>query len=130
MKAIHSMTKGAIVLLLLFAAIGTIGWRSWVWWTTASAPPIAAGTPTKTVKLRILQGTSAQEIGRDLQAIGVIRSAAAWDVWARWLALKEPQGGFKAGVYQLSRTEPLATVATKIWAGDVVRLGYTIPEGW
>lgn len=130
MKAINSMTKGAIVLLLLLAAIGTIGWRGWVWWTAASAPPIATGTPTKPVKLRIPDGASAQEIGKDLQAIGVIRSSAAWDAWARWLAFKEPQGGFKAGVYQLSRTEPLAAVATKIWTGDVVRLGYTIPEGW
>ena len=130
MKVIQSMTKGAIVLLLLLTAIGTVGWRGWVWWTAASAPPIAVGTPDKPVKLRISQGTSAQEIGRDLQALGVIRSATAWDLWSRWLMFHERQGGFKAGIYQLSRTETLATVASKIWAGDVVRLSYTIPEGW
>ena len=130
MKAIQSITKGAIVLLLLLAAIGAIGWRGWVWWAAASAPPIATGASAKPVKLRIPQGTSAQEIGRDLQALGVIRSATAWDLWSRWLMLHEPKGGFKAGIYQLSRTEPLATVATKIWAGDVVHLSYTIPEGW
>jgi UPF0755 protein len=130
MKAIQNMTKGAIVLLLLLAAIGTVGWRGWVWWTAASAPPIAVGTPDKPVKLRIPQGTSAQEIGRDLQALGVIRSTAAWDLWSRWLMFHEPQGGFKAGIYQLSRTETLETVASKIWSGEVVRLSYTIPEGW
>ncbi|MBW4471251.1 MAG: endolytic transglycosylase MltG [Stenomitos rutilans HA7619-LM2] len=129
MKAKHSIVRGAIVLLLL-AAIGAAGWRSWAWWTAANAAPIAAGNPTKKVKLRVPQGTSAQEIGRDLQALGVIRSATAWDFWARWLMLHEPQGGFKAGVYQLSQTEPLTTVAAKIWSGDVVRLSYTIPEGW
>ena len=129
MKAIQGMIKGAIGLLLI-AAIGAVGWRSWLWWTTANTPPITAGTPAKTVKLRIPQGTSAQEIGRDLQALGVIRSAAAWDLWSRWRMLKEPNGGFKAGIYQLSPTEPLAAIVTKIWAGDVVRLGYTIPEGW
>lgn len=129
MKAIQGMIRGAIVLLLL-AAIGAAGWQGWRWWTVANAPPIAAGTPAKPVKLRIPQGSSAQEIGRDLQALGVIRSATAWDLWSRWLMLHEPNGGFKAGVYQLSPTEPLAAVATKIWTGDVVRLGYTIPEGW
>lgn len=129
MKAKHSIVGGAIVLLLL-AAIGVVGWRGWSWWTAANAPPIAAGTPTKTVKLRVPQGSSAQEIGRDLQALGVIRSTTAWDLWARWLILHEPQGGFKAGVYQLSQTEPLTAVAAKIWSGDVVRSSYTIPEGW
>jgi UPF0755 protein len=129
MKAIQGMIKGAIALLLI-AAIGTAGWRGWLWWTTANTPPIAAGTTVKPVKLRIPPGTSAQEIGRDLQALGVIRSATAWDLWSRWRMFKEPDGGFKAGVYQLSPTEPLASVATKIWNGEVIRLSYTIPEGW
>ncbi|XHX78103.1 MAG: endolytic transglycosylase MltG [Stenomitos frigidus ULC029] len=129
MKAIQGMIKGAIALLLI-AAIGAVGWRGWLWWTTANTPPIAAGTSAKPVRLRIPQGTSAQEIGRDLQALGVIRSATAWDLWSRWRMFQEPNGGFKAGVYQLSPTEPLAAVANKIWVGDVVRLGYTIPEGW
>ncbi|WP_219904708.1 endolytic transglycosylase MltG [Stenomitos frigidus] len=124
------MTKGVIVLLLLLAATGAIGWRAWAWWTAASAPPIASGAPDKPVKLRVPQGTSAQEIGRDLQALGVIRSATAWDLWSRWLMFHEPEGGFKAGIYQLSRTEALEDVATKIWSGDVVHLSYTIPEGW
>ena len=129
MKPIQSVIRGTIVLLLI-AAIGIVGWRGWLWWTTANAAPVAAGTPAKPVKLRIPEGTSAQEIGNDLQALGIIRSAAAWSLWSRWLVLKEPHGGFKAGVYQLSPTEPLAAVATKIWAGEVVQLGYTIPEGW
>jgi len=129
MKAIQRQTKSIVVLLLL-AAIAASGWRGWSWWTVATAAPITAGTPSKPVKLRIPQGTSAQEIGRDLQALGVVRSATAWDLWSRWLMLHEPQGGFKAGVYQLSRTETLAAVAAKIWSGDVVRLSYTIPEGW
>ncbi len=130
MKAIRGMTKGFAVLALLLAVIGAVGWRGWIWWTTMNTPPIAAGTPAKVVKLRIPQGTSAQEIGKDLQALGMIRSSIAWDIWARWLMVKEPQGGFKAGVYQLSPTESMPAIATKIWTGDVVRLSYTIPEGW
>ncbi len=130
MKAISGLTKGLIVLVLLLTAIGTVGWRSWVWWTASIAPPLAAGTAVKPVKLRVPQGTSAQEIGRDLQALGVIRSDTAWELWSRWLMFREPQGGFKAGVYQLSPTETLPAIATKIWLGDVVRLSYTIPEGW
>lgn len=44
--------------------------------------------------------------------------------------LRHPQGGFQAGVYQLSPTEPLQAIATRIWTGDVEHLSFTIPEGW
>jgi len=131
MKAIKSLPKRSIFLVIALAVLGMGGWQGWLWWLWAIAPPTSVTSTTqKVVKLEIPQGTSAQEIGRDLQALGVIRSAIAWEIWARWKLLKDPQNGFKAGLYRLSPTEPMTAIAAKIWQGDVVRLSYTIPEGW
>ncbi len=69
--------------------------------------------PTKTVKLKVPTGSSAQEIGQDLQALGVIRSTQAWSLWSRWLMLHNPEGGFKAGTYEFSKTEPMQAIAAE-----------------
>lgn len=124
--------KWSIVLVLVLAALSASAWQSWQWWTWASAAPVPQENQPvqKPLKLQISEGTSAQEIGRDLQALGVIRSSTAWDLWTRWLLMQEPEGGFKAGTYQISPTESLPAIASKIWAGDVVNLTITIPEGW
>lgn len=124
--------KWSIILVLVLTTLSVSAWQSWQWWTWASAAPVPqdANPAQKPLKLQISEGTSAQEIGRDLQTLGVIRSTIAWNLWTRWLLVKEPEGGFKAGTYQLSPTESLPAIASKIWAGDVVNLTITIPEGW
>lgn len=94
----------------------------------ASAVPEIA--EAKTVQFNIPPGTATQQIGRNLEATGLIRSADAWDVWARWLKWRDPQGNFKAGTYELSPNDSLATIATQIWQGRVVERSFTIPEGW
>ncbi len=86
--------------------------------------------PGKPIQLQIPAGTPAQHIGKDLEALGLIRSAMAWNIWARLLKLRYPSGGFKAGTYELSPTEPMKAIATKIWTGDVITLTFTVPEGW
>jgi UPF0755 protein len=123
---------GSVIWILILAGLGVSVWQGWQWWNWASAAPVPAGTPAtaKAVNLQIPQGTSAQEIGRDLEALGVIRSATAWNLWTRVLMLKEPQGGFQAGTYQLSSAQPMSAIAAKIWSGDVVHARFTIPEGW
>lgn len=132
MKVFQRVSKWSIVLLLALATIGISSWQGLRWWTQATAAPATAGGQSQktAIKLQIPEGTSAQEIGRDLQALGLIRSTTAWDLWARWLMMQDPQGGFKAGTYQLSPTDPLQTVAAKIWQGDVLTFTFTIPEGW
>lgn len=133
--AARRISKGLFYLVLLPATAGFCGWQSWRWWSWASAPPLATEARTVPVKeqavqLQILQGTPTQQIGRDLESIGLIRSAMAWQLWARWLSLRSPQGGFQAGTYELSPTQPLRSIATQIWLGDSVQSSFTIPEGW
>ena len=115
--------------------LGICAWAGWSWWRWSSAPSqsiasTAIETDAKIAQFQIPPGTAAQKIGQDLEAAGLIRSATAWDVWARWLEWQDPKGGFKAGVYQLSSAQPLAAIAEKIWQGQVVQRSFTIPEGW
>lgn len=117
--------------------LGICAWTSWAWWRSVSAPSqsIAASTAkqtaaTKGVQIEIPPGTATQQIGQKLAAAGLIRSATAWDLWARWLQWQDSKGEFKAGTYQLSPTQPLPLIAEKIWQGQVVQRSFTIPEGW
>lgn len=111
-------------------------WAGRNWWTSMSAPPqvmeasSVPETAQATIQFNIPSGTATQQIGRDLENAGLIRSADAWDVWARVLQWRDPQGGFKAGTYELSPNDSLEVIASKIWQGRVVQRSFTIPEGW
>jgi len=125
MQGFQRLPKRSIAFTLLLTVLGLIGWQGWMWWAWAIAPAAIRPMP-----LKIPQGTSAQAIGNALHEQRLIRSTIAWNIWARWLLLKQPQGGFKAGAYQFSGTESLPAIANKIWIGDVVHSSFTIPEGW
>ncbi|MDX2214112.1 MAG: endolytic transglycosylase MltG [Oculatellaceae cyanobacterium bins.114] len=128
------MSKWFFYLLLLPATLGLCGWQGWQWWSWASSPAMAVSempeTTDQRIQIEIPAGTSAQQIGEDLEAAGLIQSAEAWDLWTRWQSLRDRQGGFQAGTYELSPTDPLAAIATTIWQGAVIEQSFTIPEGW
>ncbi|MEG3845991.1 endolytic transglycosylase MltG [Microcoleus sp. herbarium19] len=133
-KGTPQVSKWLFYLALLPAIWGVFAWQGWAWWSWASAAPKIAETSTApgedAVSIQIPPGTSSQKIGRDLEAAGLIRSASAWNMWTRWLTLQNRDGGFKAGTYELSPTQPLSAVADKLWKGEVVQQSFTIPEGW
>jgi len=134
-KAPRQVSKWLFYLALLPAIWGVCAWQGWAWWSWASAPPKVAAPDSASVDeaavaIQIPEGTSSQKIGRDLEAAGLIRSAGAWNMWARWLTMQDREGGFKAGTYQLSPAQPLSAVADKIWKGEVIQQSFTIPEGW
>lgn len=130
------ITKILFYLIILPATWIFVGWQGWSWWSWVSSAPMeqdAIGDSTEdstAVQLTIPPGTSSQQIGRDLEAAGLIRSSTAWRLWARWLMFQDPQGEFKAGTYQLSPSQPLNEVAEKVWKGEVMQLSFTVPEGW
>jgi UPF0755 protein len=133
-KRTGRFSKVLFYLLLLPITWGFCAWQGWAWWSWVSSPPKIAGQnadPQETaVSIEIPPGTSSKQIGKDLEAAGLIRSAQGWDLWARWLSLQNREGGFKAGTYELSPTVPLSGIADKIWKGEVMQLSFTIPEGW
>ena len=140
MKAVQRISKWSFYLLLLPAVLGIFAWQGWAWWSWASGPPLTESSSSpdststaasnKTVRIQIPPGTAAQQIGQDLEGAGLIRSATAWNLWTRWLSWQNRQGGFQAGTYELSPTQPLPAIADKIWSGEVVQASFTIPEGW
>jgi UPF0755 protein len=133
MKAVSSISKWFYYLALLPVTLGFCAWQGWSWWSWAQSPvasPALNAGANKAVQIQIPPGTAAQQIGQDLEAVGLIRSSHAWRLWTYWLRFNDRQGGFKAGTYRLSPTQPLPAIAEKIWAGEVMQLSFTIPEGW
>ena len=134
MKAVRSISKWSYYLALLPLTLGICAWQGWAWWSWAQLPPSMDRSSNseleKAVQIQIPSGTGAQQIGHDLEAAGLIRSSHAWRLWTYWLKLQDRQGGYKAGTYKLSPTQPLTAVAQKIWTGEVMQLSFTIPEGW
>ncbi|WP_088893619.1 endolytic transglycosylase MltG [Leptolyngbya ohadii] len=131
--------KGLFYLLLLPIVLGIGAWQGWSWWSWASAPPTgnssgSAAEPDaakpQTVQIQIPEGSTAQQIGEDLHAAGLIRSLTAWNIWSRWLSQQDRTGGFQAGTYELSSDQSMTAIADQLWRGDVVQSSYTIPEGW
>jgi UPF0755 protein len=123
--------------LLILPLIALIGlWQGWSWWSWASGPVKAARDGVdESVQVDVTDGSSAKDIGRQLEQAGLIRSAAAWDMMARWASIREKLGqakaaNFQAGTYQLAPTQPLGTIAETIRTGQVVQSQFTIPEGW
>lgn len=134
MKTVQQISKWSYYLALLPVTLGFCLWQGWAWWSWVQSPP-DLGRPSNSqadqaVQIEIPSGTAAQQIGRDLESAGLIRSANAWRLWTYWLKLHDSEGGYKAGTYRLSPTQPLSDVAEKIWTGDVMQLSFTIPEGW
>jgi UPF0755 protein len=130
------MSKGQIAWLALPLMVGVVLWQGNNWWSAMSAPvqPQIAAKDAKQ-KIRIPEGTSVKGIGRTLAAAGLIRSTQAWDLWSRWLQLRQklgqiPPGNFQAGLYEISPGQSLPEVAAEIRDGQVVQTQFTIPEGW
>ena len=134
MKAVKDSSKWLFYLVLLPAVLGLCAWQGWAWWSWASSAPLVSSSTASepaenTVQIKIPQGTSAQQIGRDLKAAGLIRSTLAWNLWGRWLRLQN-KGSFQAGTYELSPETSLSEIAAKLGSGGVVQQSFTIPEGW
>ncbi|OLP16387.1 aminodeoxychorismate lyase [Leptolyngbya sp. 'hensonii'] len=133
MKTVQRTPKWSLYVVPVL--LGVCIWQGWAWWSWATMPPIVPGQVSlvpgeKPIRIQISPGTPSQHIGQDLKSAGLIRSAQAWNLWARWLSLRDQQGGFQAGTYELSPTQSMQTIAAKIWAGETVQFSFTIPEGW
>ncbi len=130
------ISKIAFYLVILPTTWIFLGWQGWSWWSWVSSAPVEndsigeSSENSSAIQITIPPGTSSQQIGRDLEAAGLIRSSNAWRLWSRWLVFSDPEGEFKAGTYQLSPTQSLSEVAEQVWKGQVMQLSFTIPEGW
>ncbi len=77
-------------------------------------------------RLRIAPGDSLERIATSLQRQGVIRSATAFRLYARWRGV---QGSIQAGEYRFSGRIHAADVLDRLLRGDVEHYRVTIAEG-
>lgn len=110
--------SGAALLLLgifvlgLFAAAG-LGWL-------VLAP---FGPETETF-VEVIPGSSTAQIGRQLEAAGVVRSQYGFDLLKIW-----KRGSLRAGEYRFDHPVSAVEVYGRIARGDVFTKALTIPEG-
>jgi len=132
MAATGRLSRWTYYLFVLPVFMAVCGWQGWAWWNWIVSPTASANSAESnaSVQLSIPKGTSTRQIGKDLEALGLIRSTLAWKLWASWLTLQDNDGAFKAGTYTLSTGDSLPAIALKMWEGEVVRRSFTIPEGW
>lgn len=99
-----------------------------LWWNNITAPPTTDPT-AQTVQIQVKPGASAQSVGQELAAKGVIKSELAWKLWTFWQA-KQGKGKPQTGTYQLSPNQPLAAISAQVSQGKVIQSGFLIREGW
>ncbi len=108
---------GGVIFLALW-----LGWN--VWYHYALAPLDAANTTTQTIT--VASGEGVNEIADQLQQKQIIKSGLAFEVYA---TLHGYRSHLETGVYEVSPSQEVRTIAKKIATGDVVQHRLTIPEG-
>src|SRR5262249_24464823 len=108
--------------LLWLALLVAAARLAWVY--EMQYPVRAADAPPQT--LVIPPGTSAEAIGRELQALGLVRHPL---LFRTYIVLRHQQGDLKAGEYSFDGPLSLAQIVDQLARGEVVRHEFTFPEG-
>lgn len=117
--------------LLAVATMGVISLLGWASWRGVTAP--VAGSDqgdSEQIQFTVKPGVAGNQLGVELTQAGLIKSANGWKIWTKLKQITDSTGGFKAGTYELSPTESLTEIASKIWDGEIIQTNFTIPEGW
>jgi UPF0755 protein len=113
-----------------FFVLAILGFSGFAWagyqWLFFPIPPLAATSPTATVSLTIPPGMTAQSIGLQLKAAGLVRSALVFRFWA---GLYGVAGRLKPGKYDVKPGQSLEEIIGKLIRGQDETLQVTIPEG-
>lgn len=99
----------AVPFVFIFAVVSAAAY-----WYQANLKPLSDDETE--VIVSIPEGASAQEIGRLLEAEGVIRSSTAFD-W--YTGLNDFRGKMQAGGYRFSKNDSVQEIVARLLAGDV-----------
>jgi peptidoglycan lytic transglycosylase G len=108
--------------LLGAAAVAALGWAAWRYETKEIRIP--EGAPV--VRLVVPPGATAESIGRQLKALGLVPHPMLFRQLVRWRRLA---GQLKAGEYAFDGPLSLEGILDVIARGAVVRREITVPEG-
>ncbi len=87
-------------LLLVFAAIGAVGWYQW------AIGPKQSST-LNTTKFVVEEGMTVDEIAKKLESAGLIRSHFAFSIYTR---LNNARSSLQAGEFQINPSKPVAEI--------------------
>jgi UPF0755 protein len=130
MRDVTPLTAAGLALVVIVALLASYAIAT----TPASVrgalpeqPPVPATPAATTVPFTVASGSSAGEIGRQLEAQGIIRSASQFELLARLMGV---QGLLSAGEYLLPERASALTVLHLLTDRDAVPvLRVTFPEG-
>lgn len=125
----NKTNRSFLVLIMAIALIPLLGWAGWQG-LTAPVAKKSNQEESKQVQFIVKPGISGNELGKELTQAGLIKSTNGWKIWTKFKQTFDAKGGFKAGTYEVSPTEPLPEIARKIWKGEIIQTNFTIPEGW
>jgi UPF0755 protein len=108
-----------VILVLLLAAGGAAGWI----WYCMTKP--YQGFASEGVFVTIPHGASSRGVARTLETNGVVRSALAFEIYAR----RHPKRSLEAGEYFFDRAVSSRDVFWKLAKGDVYQIPFTVREG-
>jgi len=107
-----------LLLMVLAAALGA----AWLWYGITQP---YQGFPAEGIFVDVPRGTSSRSVAHLLQNNGVIRSAAAFEIYAR----RESPRTLQAGEYFFARAASGRDVFWKLAKGDVFEQPFTVKEG-
>jgi UPF0755 protein len=108
-----------LILALLLAAGGTAAWM----WYTLTHP--YQGFASEGVFVTVPHGASRRGVGRLLERNGVVRSALAFEIYAR----RHPKRTLEAGEYFFNKPMTGRDVFWKLASGQVYQVPFTVREG-
>lgn len=84
-------------------------------------PPLAAP-----VRIDVERGEPFRTTARKLEAAGLVPSAAALTLWARWKGIDRQ---IQHGAYRFTEAEPPVALVEKMRSGEAMAVRVTLPEG-
>ncbi len=117
------MKKAGLLLFIVALAAG-----GYLWYDYHSQPAEEWRELSQEDRLvSIVQGSSLQDISRQLEDKGAIRSRHLFRVYAM---ITDQQAGLQAGTYRFGPEEDMTSIMRRISRGDVAQMAITIPEGF
>jgi UPF0755 protein len=111
------------VLLLVFALmLAAAGAGAWVWYCITKP---YQGFASEGVFVAVPHGSSSRGVARTLETNGVVRSAIAFEIYAR----RHPRRSLEAGEYFFDHAVSSRDVFWKLAKGDVYQIPFTVREG-
>ncbi|MFZ1086159.1 MAG: endolytic transglycosylase MltG [Terracidiphilus sp.] len=111
-----SSGAAGVLRLLFFVLLIAAGAAAWLVFTPFG--------PSSENFVELEKGSSTLQMGRQLEAAGVVRSQFAFDLVRWW-----KRGSLKAGEYRFDHPAPVTEVYARINRGDVYTRTVVIPEG-